>query len=243
MTRLVDAALRKGDVRLAYQPVVYANGSGTAFHEGLVRIFDDQGRLVPANCFMADVESLQLGRRIDRATLKLGLADLKANPELRLAINLSAETLHDAQWLAYLDAASQDHPDIMARLILEVTETSDMGQPDAIRRFMQDCHAKSITFALDDFGAGYSALHHLPNFDFDILKIDGAFARDVDKNPDNQALNTALISLAHHFKMTVVAEAVETWAEAEWLIKAGVDCLQGYYFGAPEMAPVWHDGF
>ena len=77
------------------------------------------------------------------------------------------------------------------------------------------------------------------HFCFDILKIDGQFARAVDTDPDNQVLCQALISLARHFDMLVVSEAVETAAEAAWLTAAGVDCLQGYHFAAPTLSPPW----
>jgi len=79
----------------------------------------------------------------------------------------------------------------------------------------------------------------LRRFCFDIIKIDGQFSRNVDTDPDNQVLCAALISLGRHFDMIVVAEAVETDAEAAWLASAGVDCLQGYYFAVPSITPPW----
>jgi EAL domain-containing protein (putative c-di-GMP-specific phosphodiesterase class I) len=104
---------------------------------------------------------------------------------------------------------------------------------------MEELQDKGIIFALDDFGAGNTAFRHLRHFCFDILKIDGQFARNVDADADNQVLCEALISLARHFDMLVVSEAVETPQEAAWLTAAGVDCLQGYHFGAPTMNPPW----
>ena len=92
---------------------------------------------------------------------------------------------------------------------------------------------------LDDFGAGSTAFRHLKHFCFDILKIDGQFARSVDDDPDNQVVTEALISLGRHFDMLVVAESVETEAEAKWLAQAGVDCMQGYFFAVPSLKPPW----
>jgi EAL domain-containing protein (putative c-di-GMP-specific phosphodiesterase class I) len=92
---------------------------------------------------------------------------------------------------------SRNHPDVVERLILEITETSAMQMPEIVTVFMEELRAKGVTFALDDFGAGNTAFRHLKHFCFDILKIDGQYARGVDHDPDNQVVTEALISLGH----------------------------------------------
>jgi EAL domain-containing protein (putative c-di-GMP-specific phosphodiesterase class I) len=99
--------------------------------------------------------------------------------------------------------------------------------------------SQGVSFAMDDFGAGYTAFRYLRDFYFDILKIDAGFIRGIHKNPDNQALVRALVSLAQHFDMFTVAESVETAADADYLARAGIDCMQGYYFGVPTVRPLW----
>lgn len=236
---MVRQALERGDVMLAFQPVMRADGAGVAFFEGLVRLMDETGRVIPARDFIHAVEDQDLGRQIDCAALRLGLAALRDQPTLRLAINMSARSIGYPGWMATLRRALRQRPDLMPRLILEITETSAMQMPEIVQAFMEELQDKGITFALDDFGAGYTAFRHLRNFCFDILKIDGQFARGVDADADNQVLCEALIALGRHFGMVVVAEAVETAAEARWLAAAGVDCLQGYHFGVPTMKPPW----
>ena len=236
---MVRLALERGDVRLAYQPVMRADGAGIAFYEGLIRLLDDTGRVIPAREFIGVIEDQDLGRQIDCVALRLGLAALRAQPHLRLAINMSARSVGYPGWMQVLRRAIRARPDIVHRLILEITETSAMQMPEIVKIFMEDLQDKGIVFALDDFGAGYTAFRHLRSFCFDILKIDGQFARNVDTDPDNQVLCEALVSLARHFDMLVVAEAVETAQEAAWLRAAGVDCLQGYHLGVPTMTPPW----
>lgn len=236
---LVRQALERGDVLLAYQPVMRADGAGVAFWEGLIRLLDDTGRVIPARDFIHVVEDQDLGRQIDCAALRIGLSALSAHPALRLAVNMSARSVGYPGWMQILRGALKRRPEVLNRLILEITETSAMQMPEIVQAFMEDLQDKGITFALDDFGAGYTAFRHLRHFCFDILKIDGQFARDVSADADNQVLCEALISLGHHFDMLVVAEAVETEAEARWLAAAGVDCLQGYHFSAPSMTPPW----
>jgi EAL domain-containing protein (putative c-di-GMP-specific phosphodiesterase class I) len=210
-----------------------------AFYEGLIRVLDETGRVIPAREFINVVEDQDLGRQIDCASLRIGLNVLKAHPHLRLSINMSARSVGYPAWMQTLRRALNSRPDVVQRLILEITETSVMMMPEIVQIFMEELQDKGVTFALDDFGAGYTAFRHLRHFCFDILKIDGQFSRNVDSDADNQVLNEALISLARHFDMLVVSEAVETAAEAAWLTGAGVDCLQGYYFAAPTMTPPW----
>lgn len=232
---MVQQALARGDVRLAFQPIVRADGKGVAFFEGLIRVLDETGRVIPAREFMGAVEDTDIGRQIDCASLRIGLETLKANPGLRLSINMSARSVGYPRWMQTLRGYLRNHPTVLERLILEITESSVMIMPEIIAIFMEDLQDKGITFALDDFGAGYTAFRYLKSFYFDILKIDGQFSRNVAEDPDNQVLTEALISLARHFDMLVVSESVENGPDAAWLASAGVDCLQGYYYGAPSM--------
>jgi EAL domain-containing protein (putative c-di-GMP-specific phosphodiesterase class I) len=236
---MVRQALSRGDAVLAYQPVMRADGAGVAFYEGLIRLLDETGRVIPARDFIGVIEDQDLGRQVDCVALKLGLTALRAHPSLRLSINMSARSVGYPGWMRTLRSAIRQRPDIVHRLVLEITETSAMLMPEIVQVFMEELQDKGITFALDDFGAGYTAFRHLRHFCFDILKIDGQFARNVDSDPDNQVLCEALIALARHFDMLVVSEAVETAQEAAWLAAAGVDCLQGYHFGVPTMTPPW----
>jgi EAL domain-containing protein (putative c-di-GMP-specific phosphodiesterase class I) len=238
--QMVRHALERGDTALAYQPIMRADGQGIAFYEGLIRILDETGRVIPARDFITVVEEQDLGRLIDCAALRMGLAALRTNPGLKLSINMSARSIGYPEWMRSLQRAIRMQPDIVHRLILEITETSAMQMPEIVQAFMETLQDKGITFALDDFGAGQTAFRHLRRFCFDILKIDGQFSRNVDSDPDNQVLCAALISLGRHFDMIVVAESVETEAEAAWLANAGVDCLQGYYFAVPSITPPWH---
>lgn len=236
---MVERALDRGDTKLAFQPAMRADGSGVAFYEGLIRILDEEGRIIPARDFMGKVEDRDLGRRIDCAALVTGLRTLRTNPDLRLAINMSARSIGYPKWMGILRRFGRNHPDVINRLILEITESSAMQMPEIVAAFMADMQGHGVTFALDDFGAGFTAFRHLKTFCFDILKIDGQFARNVDHDPDNQVLTEALIALGRSFDMMVISESVETEAEAEWLRAAGVDCMQGYYFAVPSLKPPW----
>lgn len=237
---LVGEAIELKRVQLAYQPVVVAGSDGRlAFFEGLARILDQTGRAIPARDFIGQIEHQELGRMVDCVALEFGLKALAENASLRLSINMSARSIGYPTWLRTLDAGIGADPEIAARLIIEITETSVLAAPETVAAFMGELQSLGICFAMDDFGAGYSSLKHLRDLDFDILKIDGDFVRGIHAHPDNQALTRALLSIGRHFGMLTVAESVETAADGAWLANAGVDCLQGYYFGAPSLKPDW----
>jgi EAL domain-containing protein (putative c-di-GMP-specific phosphodiesterase class I) len=237
---MVDQALRDGRTMLAFQPVVLgADQSRVAFHEGMIRVLDPTGRVIPAREFMGAVETRETGRLIDCAALRHGLAALSAVPDLRLAVNMSARSIGYARWMKILKEGLRRDDTVGERLILEITESSAMLMPDVVTAFMDDLHADGISFALDDFGAGYTAFRYFRDFFFEVIKIDGQFVRNVASNPDNQVLTRALASIGKHFDMLVVAESVECQADADWLAANGIDCLQGYHFGAPAVQPDW----
>jgi len=213
--------------------------SKVAFYEGLIRILDATGRIIPAKEFMPSIEATELGREIDVLALRMGLQALRTHPGLRLSINMSARSIGYSAWNKTLQRNLKQDPTIGERLILEITESSAMLVPELVVDFMDDLQPHGVCFALDDFGAGYTAIRYFKDFFFDILKIDGQFIRGIANNPDNRAITAALISIAEHFDMLTVAECVENQADTALLTEMGVDCLQGYFFCAPSTQPSW----
>ncbi len=237
---MVAEAVRTRRLRLAYQPVVLSRDPcRIAFHEGLMRVMEPNGRVIPAKDFMGAVEAHELGREIDCAALEMGLMTLAKHPELRIAINMSARSIGYTRWTRTLKKGLDLGVTVGERLILEITESSAMMVPELVINLMDDLQRKGVAFAMDDFGAGYTAIRYFKDFLFDIVKIDGQFIRNIHRDPDNQALTRALLAIGKHFDMFTVAEAVETAEEADCLRKLGVDCQQGFLFGAPTIKPAW----
>lgn len=232
---IVRRALAANSARLAFQPIVAGTGGKrTAFYEGLIRVLDDGGRIIPAGHFMPQIEDKDLGREIDCTTLRLGLDMLRAHAGLRLSLNVSARSIGDFAWRRVLEEGLTRAPRIGERLILEISETSAMLLPELVIRFMTEMQPKGLSFAMDGFGGGMTSFRYLKDFFFDIVKIDRVFVRGIDASPDNQVLAQALITVAKQFDMFTVAEGVETEAEARVLTQLGVDCQQGYLWGVPK---------
>ena len=237
---MVERAIEREEVMLAYQPVILAKRpERPAFFEGLIRVLDHSGRTIPARQFFPQVETSEIGRRLDVLALRQGMAALASIPTLRLSINLSARSIDYPLWMAELERGLADDPSVGERLILEITESSAITMPHVVTDFIARLQERGIAFALDDFGSGYTSMKYLKDFCFDILKMDGEFCLGAAESPDNRALIRAVVSIAQHFDMLVVAESVETASDAAALTSLGVDCLQGYHFGAPSLSPRW----
>lgn len=237
---MVTAAVRHKQTMLAFQPVVATRASGqVAFYEGLIRVLDATGRIIPARDFMPVVEDTELGRDIDCIALEMGLRTLARSPNIRLSINMSARSIGYSRWMRTLERGLKRDPTLAERLILEITESSAMAMPEIVVDFMDNLQVRGIAFALDEFGAGQTVLRYFRDFFFDIVKIDGRFGRGISTDDHNQAIATALITIARQFDMFTVAAGVEKRQDAEMLVDMGVDCLQGYLFGAPTVRPPW----
>lgn len=232
---LVKDALSAGHTRLAYQPIVLSQDTKSiAFYEGLIRVLDSAGRVIPAAHFMPVIAETELGREIDCQTLKHAFQMLKTREDVRISINVSARSLADGKWRRTLRSGLADKGNLGDRLIFEISETSAMQLHEVMIRFMAEMQPQGVAFALDGFGAGMTAFRHLKDFFFDLVKIDKSFVCNIAENSDNQVLAEALIMVAQQFEMFVVADGVESAADAQILTQMGVDCLQGYHFGVPK---------
>ncbi|TLP69427.1 EAL domain-containing protein [Parasedimentitalea maritima] len=237
---IVAEAIKHNQTMLAYQPVMQALPPlGAAFYEGYIRVLDSTGRVIPAREFMPVVEDKELGRVLDCLALEHGFKALRHNPNIRVSINMSARSIGYGRWMRVVDRMLKKDSTLGERLVLEISEASAMAAPELVIDFMDRMQEHGIAFALDNFGAGTSIIKHFREFFFDAVKIDGQFIRGIHANHDNQAVTRALVGVAKQFDMLIVAESVESAADAEFLVSIGVDCLQGYLYGAPSVSPPW----
>ncbi|MGR3503182.1 EAL domain-containing protein [Pseudaestuariivita sp.] len=237
---LVKDAIRNKRVHLAFQPVVQTQRqTRVAFYEALIRVEDAGGRIISAGQFLPQIESHESGRVLDCLALENALGILRENDGLRLSVNMSARSIGYRGWTDILDRSLAQDPELGSRLILEISEDSAMTVPELVVEFMREYQARDVAFALDDFGKGFTSFKYFRDFQFDILKFDGDLIQGISQNPDNEVLTRALQSFGEHFDMFTVASKVEDRADVKVLEDIGLDCLQGYYFGAATIRPPW----
>lgn len=237
---MVDEAILHKEVMLAYQPIVQAgNPKKALLYEGLIRVLDETGRVIPARDFIDHVEDTDTGRRLDCLSLELGLEALAQNPMLSLSINMSARSIGYGKWNRILKDALRLRPDIGQRLILEVSEPSAMQVPELVMDFMDEYQAQGIGFALDDYASKLTSFRYFKDFFFNYVKLDGYFTQNIYQDPENQVIAGAIAHIARQFDIFTVATRVASMDDASTLAMLGFDCLQGYYFGAPTVQPPW----
>jgi len=234
---VVDA-LNARCVGFARQPVVDAHTRLPVFHEALLRVRDPNGGIIGARDLLPGIERSGLAPLVDTRMLELVVAHLAANPEERLAINVSPSTLGAPAWLGMLAAHLGASPGVAPRLIVEVAETAGVGDWGAMRSRLGAMKALGVAVALDRFGSGHASLKHLRELPVDLLKIDGAFVQNLARSGDDRFLVRALIDLAQHLGVRTVAEWVEDEDGARLLTEWGVDCLQGDHCGRPLLVEI-----
>jgi EAL domain-containing protein (putative c-di-GMP-specific phosphodiesterase class I) len=232
----VRRAIAAGRARLAIQPVSAAHSdNGVAFYEALLRLLDEDGNAVPAAAFIDAVEGQTLIVDLDCAVVRLATVLLRRRLDIRLSINVSPLSLTSSRWRDLLDCCLVVDPAIGKRLIIEITERAKVEDLDAVRAVMTHFRKLGVQFALDDFGAGFTLLTHLRDLPFDIVKLDGSFTRGIEADATQRAYVRALSELAGFFSLPLVAEQVETEAEAQTLQQMGITHMQGYLFGRPSL--------
>jgi diguanylate cyclase (GGDEF)-like protein/PAS domain S-box-containing protein len=160
---------------------------------------------------------------------------------MRLAVNLSARQFTGGALLARLDQLVAQHRIDPSCLELEITETAAMRDPEHTRQLLRQLRNRGFKLAIDDFGTGYSSLAYLQLFAIDRIKIDRAFVKDIETNPNDASIVAATIGLAHALGLGVVAEGVETHAQWGFLRDKLGDEAQGFLFARPMPAAQFRD--
>lgn len=233
LTDLIVCALNDRRVKLAFQPVVRSSSRAVVFQECLVRLSEPGGREISATTILSVAEKLDLVRLIDHRVMELAAAELRANPELVLSLNVSATTVHDPVWLAAFAAEMRNN--IGSRLIVEITESAAIRDVEAARRFVARVKGFGCRVAIDDFGAGYTSFRNLRRLGVDMVKIDGSFVTNLETATDDRVFVRALLELARELGLETVAEWVQSEDAAAALVEWGCDYFQGALTGLPEM--------
>ncbi|HUO44649.1 MAG TPA: EAL domain-containing protein [Burkholderiales bacterium] len=220
------------------QPVVRFADHETVHHEVLVRMRDDDGKIILPGNFVELAESLGIIREIDMLVVRKLIGHLLANNRLdqkvRYFVNLSRVSISDQQWVKDFISMLEESKATPSQLVFEITETAAMSEIDVTLNFIRMLKEMGCRFALDDFGAGFSSFYYLKRFEIDYLKIDGSFIRDLPTDESNQVFVKALNDVAKGMNKQVIAEWVETPEALQLLSAMGIQYGQGYLFRQPE---------
>jgi diguanylate cyclase len=226
-------AIESKALRVVYQPIVNNSGEVVVGVEALCRwTHPERGEISPAE-FIPIAEHSGLIIDLGEQVLRRACLDGKAWPGLSVSVNVSPLQFRRTDFVDVVERILAETDFDPARLELEVTETTLIGNVDTAELAMFRLKALGVRLALDDFGTGYSSLLYLRRFPFDKLKVDSSFVRSIERAADAAAIVHAVVSLGRGLGMKVTAEGVETAEQQLFLRAAGVHCMQGYRFGRP----------
>ncbi|AVP56564.1 bifunctional diguanylate cyclase/phosphodiesterase [Pulveribacter suum] len=236
-------ALAAGHFEPHFQPIVRLDDGATVGYEALIRWRHPVRGLLGPGEFLPVAEQTGLIEAIDWHMYRL--ACLAGAPLVRgggfLTLNVSPRHFVNADFDQALLALLAETGFAPERLHIEVTESTLLGDPQAVAAILQRLQAARVGTALDDFGTGYSSLGHVHRFPLSMIKIDRSFTHDLDRvgQPRSAAIIQAVLGLGRALDLDVVAEGVETEAQRQVLLAMGCVYGQGFYFGRPSPAAHW----
>jgi diguanylate cyclase (GGDEF)-like protein/PAS domain S-box-containing protein len=238
----VQEALDKAEFTLHYQPKVDMRRGVVLGLEALVRWDHPQHGLIAPAQFLPLIENTGLSSRVGDWVLSQALEHLaawrRAGHDISVSVNVSARHLQEPDFALRLSELLARYPDAPATALeLEVLETAAHADIDATSALLARCRALGVRFALDDFGTGYSTLTYLKQLPVDVLKIDRSFVNHMLDDAQDRAIVEGVIGLARTFQCVVVAEGVESPAQARTLLDMGCHIGQGTGIAAPMPAP------
>jgi diguanylate cyclase (GGDEF)-like protein/PAS domain S-box-containing protein len=231
-------ALQNQELIVHYQPLIDLATGRIRGAEALLRWQHPELGLVAPGDFIAIAEVSGLIVPIGQWVLRTACAQARAwqllgHPKFSVAVNLSARQFQQADLVFQVTEALHEADLPAAALDLEITESNAMQNAELSIATLQDLKSLGVSLSMDDFGTGYSSLNYLKRFPIDRIKIDQSFVRDVNRDPDDAAIATAIIAMAHSLELTAVAEGVETEEQLEFLLAQRCDEMQGYLFSRP----------
>ncbi len=222
---------------LHYQPLIDLSTAGMVGVEALIRWPEPGGGLIPPGEFIPLAEELGLieaiGDWVVNEIVYQAKAWLDLGIDLEIGFNLSPRQFWQPDLAEGILTRIADGGIDPARIVVEVTESSAMLDPDRAQEILWELHRGGLRIAIDDFGTGYSSLSRLREVPVDVLKIDRSFVSGVDQDPQAASIVAAFIELARGLGMTTLAEGIETQGELDLLISRGCQMGQGFLFSRP----------
>ena len=237
----LDSILKKDiepdDLYLVYQPVIdFATGE-VSYLEALLRWQRHDGKIMLPETFIRVAEQSGSIKQLSEWVVETTCRELSLmqqnKPDLRIGVNLSMHNLHDLGLLDAIGKSLQRHQLQAESLLIEITETSVMLDPDMVIDVLGRMAAMGLKLSIDDFGTGHSSLVYLRRLPVHTLKVDKSFVLDMDTDEENASIVHATIDLAHSLGLTVTAEGVESLAVQNRLKAMGCDYFQGFYISEP----------
>lgn len=230
-------ALTQNRLRLATQPIRSLASGGIERYELLLRMTGESGELLPAASFIEVAERSGMVQELDRWVVSRALELIgereRAGSPVSLHVNISGASITDLSVLEFIERRLDEGEADPARCTFEITQTARVEDYDTAAGFADRLTEFGCEVAIDDYGAGFGPFAYLQKVPFDVIKIDGAFIRDLPRNDADQLTVKAIVQIARGLGKRTIAEFVEDEDTRTLLQEYGVDMAQGYHLGRP----------
>ncbi|MGN0663358.1 MAG: EAL domain-containing protein [Faecalibacterium sp.] len=238
ITGAMETALKEEQFIVYLQPKYSLQSERMIGAEALVRWVHPQWGFISPGEFIPLFEKNGFITRLDQYIWEkvcqlLQKWRLEGYPLLPVSVNVSRADVYQSDLVATLERLTQTYGVNPVYLHLEITESAYAESPAQIAATAAQLRQRGFILEMDDFGSGYSSLNMLTQMKVDVMKLDMKFVQNETAKPEDQSILRFVIDLAHWMSLTVVAEGVETRDQAERLLKAGCDSVQGYFFAKP----------
>jgi diguanylate cyclase (GGDEF)-like protein/PAS domain S-box-containing protein len=234
----ITQALETNRFVLYAQPIQHISTENISHHEVLIRMLDEEGKLIPPGAFLPAAERYNLIARLDKWVIEAAFDFISNIPPAQLdgiglSINLSGNNIGSSSFLDYVSDKLDELEIPNSQICFEITETAAVSNLGKAREFVVALKKKGCLFSLDDFGSGVSSFAYLKSFPVDFLKIDGVFIKELLEDPIDRAMVKSINEISHVMGKRTIAEFVENQQVVTLLHEMGVDFAQGYGIGQP----------
>ncbi len=236
--RSIRSTIAEGRFQLAFQPVVLLATRKVHHYEALLRpVYTPGSPVHTTQEFVTFAEAVGLSEELDWAVLQAAAAMLNVNSSAAVAVNISGFSMQSAAFRTRMMGLVLARKPSAGRLLVELTETADIEDVGSAAESVAQLRAAGIAVCIDDFGAGSAAFRYLREFQVDYVKVDGAYVRGALNNAREYGFLLSMVELANFVGAKVIAEMIETEAEADMMRDIGVEFGQGWLFGHPGTLP------
>lgn len=226
---ILQKHLRNKTLVPALQPIVNRDGKVDNY-EVLMRIRENREIISPWPYIVA-AEQMNFIDQVDKAMLNVVITLLNRDPNLKLSFNISPLSILNDEWLNNLYATLEGNIESAKRLIIEITENIELKNWQYMKEFFDNLRSYGVKISLDDFGSGSTLIRELVELEFDYVKIDGDFIKNLEHSQRDRAFLKELVNFISKFDSAIVAEYVSSKEIANIIRTMPVDYMQGNYFG------------
>jgi diguanylate cyclase (GGDEF)-like protein/PAS domain S-box-containing protein len=237
----IEKGLDENRFKLYFQPIMRIADKSIKHYECLLRLQQEDGKILPPSTLIKVAEQTGLIHQIDKRVLELAIAHqanfIARDIDITLSVNISGAMLSNPNAFDIVMEEISKHRVPISKFIFEITETQAVTNLSTAQSFMNKINKIGGNFALDDFGVGFSSMSHLKHLPVQFLKIDGSFIKQLSESREDHLFVTAINNVGHGLGIETVAEFVENEQVLETLYLMGVDYAQGYGIGKPMPVP------